>query len=82
MDHQAVQVHLACYDEAARDRISFAVLGFYGINREFGVVLAIAFALCLLVVALSTQAHAESDQYKIRPLDLNNPADHGRDGRV
>ena len=51
------------------------MLGFYGINREFGVVLAIAFALCLLVVALSTQAHAESDQYKIRPLDLNNPAD-------
>jgi hypothetical protein len=25
--------------------------------------------------ALSTQARAESGQYKIRPLDLNNPAD-------
>src|SRR5262249_37039484 len=31
--------------------------------------------LCLLVVALSTQARAESGQYKIRSLDLNNPAD-------
>jgi len=33
--------------------------------------LAIAFTLCLLVVALSTQTRAESGQYKIRPLDLN-----------
>src|SRR5262249_4670410 len=31
--------------------------------------------LCLLVVALSTQARAESGQDKIRSLDLNNPAD-------
>jgi hypothetical protein len=31
--------------------------------------------LCLLVVALFTRARAESGQYKIRSLDLNNPAD-------
>jgi len=31
--------------------------------------------LCLLVVALFTQARAESGQYKVRSLDLNNPAD-------
>lgn len=31
--------------------------------------------ICLLVVALFTQARAESGQYKIRSLDLDNPAD-------
>jgi hypothetical protein len=49
------------------------VTGF--LNREFGPVLAIVFTLCLLMWALSTQARAENGQYKIRPLDLNNPAD-------
>ena len=31
--------------------------------------------ICLLVVALFTQARAESGQHKIRSLDLDNPAD-------
>jgi hypothetical protein len=39
--------------------ISFAVLSFYGINREFGVVLAIAFAFALLLVALSAPVRAK-----------------------
>ena len=34
----------------------------------------IAFALCLLAVAFSAPAHAESGQ-KVRPLDPNDPAD-------
>jgi hypothetical protein len=32
--------------------VSFGVLSFYGLNREFGIVLAIAFTAGLLLVAL------------------------------
>jgi hypothetical protein len=43
-------------------------------RRQGMAAMVIVFTL-ILALARSTQVRAESGQYKIRPLDLNNPAD-------